>query len=192
MMQVSAAGVFSAVETAFPCPDPAQDGFAAAFWCQEMEEAFALAAAEAGRRKEEFVAAVQRAGMRSDRFRLEVPVSRVRAVDVASLRESLPEVFSQVVFLRSCDAERFVGRRRLYELSCAAAGTDRVRPFERVGRRRLYELSCAAAGTDRVRPFERVNVADLLRVLPPEEAERFVVVRERLMPVRVVCAEEGV
>ena len=45
---------------------------------------------------------------------------------------------------------------------------------------------------DRVRPFERVNVADLLRVLPGEEAERFVVVRERLMPVRVVCAEEGV
>lgn len=168
MMQVSAAGVFSAVETAFPCPDPAQDGFAAAFWCQEMEEAFTLAAAEAGRRKEEFVAAVQRAGMRSDRFRLEVPVSRVRAVDVGSLREGLPEVFSQVVFLRSCDAERFVGRRR------------------------LYELSCAAAGTDRVRPFERVNVADLLRVLPPEEAERFVVVRERLLPVRVVCAEEEV
>lgn len=28
--------------------------------------------------------------------------------------------------------------------------------------------------------------------LPPEEAKRFVVVRERLLPVRVVCAEDEV
>lgn len=102
----------------------------------------------------------------SPEFRLETPFSSVRHVDIPRLRQELPAVFDRLVYLKATDAERFLSRRR------------------------LYELSCEAAGIDRVRPLEQVNLGDLAKVLPADEFSRYLLLTQKPLPARIVRIAE--
>lgn len=152
MSRVSVDQVVSDVVGLFPCPG---DEFEGCEWCQVMVEAFERLVLFFAGEHHRLVGEIESRNLTSDQFVLVREERAERRVEVGALREGLPEVFSEVVHVRATDAERFIGRRR------------------------LYELSVECAGRERVLPFELVSVRDLERVLPGSEVERFVRVVRR-------------
>ncbi|WP_338096811.1 hypothetical protein [Methanorbis rubei] len=102
----------------------------------------------------------------SAEYRIFHPTKTVYEVNVAKLRDALPEIHQKVVHLRSCDVEKFLGRGYLYACAKSAAG-------------------------DRVTEYERVNLADLRKVLTPEEIGPYVVARERVAGPEIITAAEA-
>ena len=65
------------------------------------------------------------------------------------LMDELPDVYDSLVFIKSSDAKRFIGRKE------------------------LYDLAVEAAGRERVAKVEQVNLLDLRKALPAGEAARY-------------------
>ncbi len=148
-----------------PCP---ADEYGEAYWNQEMQYLLTEASALLAGRHRELLAVIHSEDLRSPEFRIETPFTPVRRVDIPLLRQELPAVFGAIVYLKATDAERLLSRRR------------------------LYDLSCEAAGIDRVRPLEQINLGDLAKILPKEEFSRFVLVTQKPLPAQIVrIAEEA-
>ena len=87
-------------------------------------------------------------------------------VDVAKLRADRPDIHQKIVYLRSCDAEKFLGRDVLY-----AAARDR-------------------AG-DRITRYEQVNIEDLRKYLTPGELSGYLITTERPVAPEIIPAAGG-
>ena len=146
-----------------PCP---ADEYGEAYWNQEMQHLLTETAALLAGRHRDLLAVIRSEDLRSAEFRIETPFTQVRHADIPLLRQELPAVFDAVVHLKATDAERFLSRRR------------------------LYELSCETAGRDRVRPVEQINLGDLAKILPKEEFSRFVLVTQKPLPAQIVRIPE--
>ena len=103
----------------------------------------------------------------SEEYRIHWPTKTMYEVDVTKLRESRPELHQKLVHLRSCDAEKFLGREYLYTCAKKAAG-------------------------DRVHKYERVNIEDLRKHLTPEEIAPYLIAKERVAAPEIITTEEAV
>ncbi|MDV0444372.1 hypothetical protein [Methanorbis rubei] len=148
-----ASELLDCVAKAYPCPEVEADAYAAAYWHQEIEYLLTAATELLNARHQEILQIIEDEHLVSDAFSIQTPAVPIRFVDGAALRAALPAVYDAVVRIRATDAERFVGRRK------------------------LYELSREVAGAERLRSAEFVNLGDLFRELPVNEAENFVRVR---------------
>ncbi len=92
--------------------------------------------------------------IQSDEYTLVTPVQYIDAVDVGTLRDQLPHICEQLIHLRAVDAEKILGRPRLYQLANAAD------PY-RTGR------------------LARVNLGDLRKTLLPAEIPQFITTTTR-------------
>ena len=90
---------------------------------------------------------IQQEDLVSEEFVIEIPMDTVVNADL--LRDELPDVYDELVFIKPSDAKRFLGLKTLYDLS-----------VEKAGRGRVGEV-------------ERVNLLDLRKMLPLREAERY-------------------
>lgn len=149
MSQLSVEMLFDELTAAHPCPE---DEFESAVWHQEMMHLFEELLGCFTLRHQKLLDVIQSEVLVSDIYCVHTPKIPVREVDVDKLRSTLPEVFDSVVYVRCSDAQRFIGRRRLYELS---------REF---------------AGVCRVAKHEQVNLGDLAKLLSKDEFEEFVCV----------------
>lgn len=130
-----------------PCP---KDEFEACEWLSEMKflcEEFSLHCSSEFNR---LLEVIKDEDLSSDTFCIVTPEKAERRVDVSKLKAELFSVFDSIVHLKSSDAERFIGRRK------------------------LYELARDSIGEVRISPYERVNVQDLEAVLPKDEVCKFV------------------
>ncbi len=129
----------------WPVPD---DEYAAAYRYQEflycMKELRLLFEA----RHKELIAAIRSEGLASAEFLHEIPTDDVVNTDL--LKDELPDVYDDLVFIQASDAKRFIGLKS------------------------LYAISVETAGRDWVAKVERVNLLDLKKVLPAGEAARYV------------------
>ena len=118
--------------------------FETALWAKAFAETFT----ELARRFEaQYAAEVDRISMEhltSDRYVLKTPYTLHHIADVRKIRQNLPDIFEKIVFIRSCDAEKILGRRTLYRLA-------------------------KEAGPDRIRSLEQINLTDLRQALTEQE-----------------------
>ncbi|MDV0441706.1 hypothetical protein [Methanorbis furvi] len=157
-------GILFAEKIGIFYPEPC-DPFENAIWAAEFAEVFRQLAE---RFEEQHAAVIDRIcieGLTSVHYTIETPYTLTRMVDIGKLRRNLPEVFEKIVFIRSCDAEKILGRKHLYELA-------------------------KAASPDRVIAFEQVNLGDLRQVLAESEIPAYIsVVKKPQLPMIVPLGE---
>ncbi|MDU9376451.1 hypothetical protein McpSp1_10690 [Methanocorpusculaceae archaeon Sp1] len=129
-------------------PKPS-DPFEDAVWCGAMEAALGELIPLFNHGFHAAVNLIRELGLTSPVYELLLPQTVLRHVDAECLRLASPAVYDEVAYLRSSDAERILGRRTLYRLSC--------------------EQDPA-----RTESLAQVNVGDLERILTPSEMEPFV------------------
>ncbi|ABN07078.1 hypothetical protein Mlab_0907 [Methanocorpusculum labreanum Z] len=144
-----------------PVPDEA---FAAAYRYQEFLYCFKELRLLFEERRKELIALIQLEGLVSDAFVLEIPTDNVVNTDM--LKDELPDIYDELVFIQPSDAKRFIGLKA------------------------LYDLSVETAGRDRVAKVERVNLLDLKKALPADEAARYVTSVPHESLIRVVRTAE--
>ncbi|MDO9522298.1 MAG: hypothetical protein Q7J08_01130 [Methanocorpusculum sp.] len=141
-----------------------EDVFAAAYRYQEflycMKELRLLFEA----RHKELIAAIRSVGLALAEFLLDIPTDDVVNTDL--LKDELPDVYDDLVFIQASDAKRFIGLKA------------------------LYAISVETAGRDRVAKVERVNLQDLKKALPANEAARYVKKEPHESLTKVVRAAE--
>lgn len=145
-------------------PEPA-DLFEKALWCNDLSHVFRELCLEFEERYSDCVHLICAENIQSDIYALETPITLVRTVNAAKLRDEMPEVFAKIVYLKSSDAEKILGRHMLYELAKEYA------PL-------------------RVPPLETVNLGDMGKVLSEGEMKRFVKVLEKPGIPKVVRRDE--
>jgi len=128
-------------------PVPA-DEFAAAYRYQEFLYCLKEIQALFEKRHKELIRLIRAEGLESAEFEVEIPLDRV--VDADRLRDELPDIYDELVFIQPADAKRFLGLKT------------------------LYDLSVETAGRGRVAEVERVNLLDLKKALPDREAARYI------------------
>jgi len=134
--------------------------FAAAYRYQEFLYCMKELTTIFEERHTELINMIRAEGLASDEFLLEIPTDDV--VNKVLLRDELPDIYDELVFIRSSDAKRFIGLKA------------------------LYNLAVGAAGRDRVAKAERVNLLDLKKALPAGEAARYVTAEPHDSLARVV------
>ena len=128
---------------------PVPDGeFAAAFRYQEFLYCMKELTKVFEARHKELIEIIRAEDLTSDEFVLEIPADDV--VDKDLLMDELPDIYDSLVFIKSSDAKRFIGRKA------------------------LYDLAVDTAGRERVAKVEQVNLLDLRKALPAGEAARYV------------------
>lgn len=150
------------IEPSYPCPP---DPFETALW----EKSFAETFTELARRFEaQYAAEIDNISINhltSDRYILETPFTLHRIANVEKIRQNLPDIFEKVVFIRSCDAEKILGRRELYRLAKETA-------------------------PKRIRPLEQVNLTDLQNNLPKTELTGYITTVKKPQMPAIVPREE--
>lgn len=126
---------------------PSEDVFAAAYRYQESLYCMKELTKMFEERHKELIALIRAEGLASAEFLLEIPTDDVVNTDL--LKDELPDIYDELVFIKASDAKRFIG---------LAA---------------LYDLAVETAGRDRVAKVERVNLLDLKKALPAGEAARY-------------------
>lgn len=81
------------------------------------------------------------------------------------LRADHPDIHSKIVHIRSCDAEKFLGRKYLYTCAKNAAG-------------------------NRIHPYERTNLEDLRRHLGPAETAPYLLTRTKPLAPEILRTSE--
>ncbi|MDO9522120.1 MAG: hypothetical protein Q7J08_00165 [Methanocorpusculum sp.] len=144
--------VLSILETAFPHP---AEEYADAFFCQEMTAALEAAAKEYKTRFLETVDEIRAGGLESAEFVLRREEKKNKTVNVPLLREEMPDLFAEVVFVSPADAGKLLSKKFLYDAT-----------------KKLIK--------DRIVNYEQVNLKDLETRLPAPEFSRYV--SERVVP----------
>lgn len=145
-------------------PRPA-DPFETALWAKSLAAAFTELARIFETQHTAEIDKISIGHLTSDRYTLETPFTLHRIANVEKIRQNLPDIFEKVVFIRSCDAEKILGRRELYRLAKEAA-------------------------PKRIRPLEQVNLTDLQNNLPKIElADYLTIIKKPQMPA-IVPREE--
>lgn len=134
-------------------PEPA-DTYEKALWCSELLHVFRELALEFEGRYSDTINLIFSENLVSDVYTIETPLTFVRFADVARLRQDMPEVFEDVAYVRSSDAEKILGRRFLYKL-------------------------CQEKDKSRILPLEQVNLGDLEKVLTGDELRRYVKIKTK-------------
>jgi len=124
------------------------DEYAAAYRYQEFLYCMKELTKMFEERHKELIAVIRVEGLASAEFLLEIPADDVVNTDL--LKDELPDIFDELVFIKASDAKRFIGLKS------------------------LYAISVETAGRDRVGKVERVNLQDLKKALPAGEAVRYV------------------
>jgi len=126
---------------------PSEDEYAAAYRYQEFLYCLKELMKMFEERHKELIALIRAEGLASAEFTLEIPTDDVVNTDL--LKDELPDVYDELVFIKASDAKRFIGLKS------------------------LYAISVQTAGRDRVAKVERVNLQDLKKALPAGEATRY-------------------
>ena len=105
----------------------------------------------------ELIEIIRTEDLRSDEFLLEIPADDV--VDKDLLMDELPDIYDSLVFIKSSDAKRFIGRKELYDLAVEAVGRARVAEVERVNLQELRKALTAveAARYTKAEPHESLT-----------------------------------
>lgn len=140
------------VEAVFPVP---AEEYAAAYRHQEMIHLLTAAAELLYTRHQKLLDTIDGEHLISTDYAVWTPETPIRTVNVAALREDLPAVYETLVRIRATDAERFIGRQK------------------------LHELSRITAGADRVRTVEFITLGDLERALPVQERDTYITVTSK-------------
>jgi len=128
----------------WPVPE---DAFAAAYRYQEFLYCMKELMKIFEERHKELIAVIRAEGLASAEFLIEIPTDDVVNTDL--LKDELPDIYDELVFIKASDAKRFIGLKS------------------------LYAISVQTAGRDRVAKVERVNLQDLKKALPAGEAARY-------------------
>ena len=144
----------------WPLPE---DEYAAAYRYQEFLYCMKELTKTFEARHKELIAMIRSVGLTSAEFLLEIPTDDVVNTDL--LKDELPDIFDDLVFIKASDAKRFIG---------LAA---------------LYDLAVETAGRERVAKVERVNLQDLKKALPAGEAARYMKKEPHESLIRVVRRE---
>lgn len=146
------------------------DQFERALWCSELVYVFKELLLEFEERYSREVGVIFREDLHSDVYTLETPVTLVRVVDVPKLRSEMPEVFSDIVYLRCSDAEKVLGRRYLYNL-CKSGYPERIKALEWVNLGDLERVLASCEVGSYVRVVEKPGVPVVCRVCDSVEEE---------------------
>ncbi|MDD4445550.1 MAG: hypothetical protein PHC36_07035 [Eubacteriales bacterium] len=125
-----------------------EDEYAAAYRYQEFLYCMKELTKTFEERHKELIAVIRSVGLASTEFTLEIPTDDVVNTDL--LKDELPDIYDELVFIKASDAKRFIGLKS------------------------LYDLAVETAGRERVAKVERVNLQDLKKALPAGEAARYV------------------
>jgi len=125
-----------------------EDEYAAAYRYQEFLYCMKELTKTFEERHKELIAVIRSVGLASTEFTLEIPTDDVVNTDL--LKDELPDIYDELVFIKASDAKRFIGLKL------------------------LYDLAVETAGRERVAKVERVNLQDLKKALPAGEAARYV------------------
>ncbi|MPL72550.1 hypothetical protein SDC9_18335 [bioreactor metagenome] len=147
-----AAEIRAALEMAFPCP---AEEYADAYFCQEMTKILAELAGFYAARFSETVDEIRAGGLESPEFVLRLEERRSKMVNVPLLRDEMPDLFSDLVFVSPADAGKLLSKKFLYDAT-----------------KKLIK--------DRIVNYEQVNLKDLETRLPAPEFSRYV--SERVVP----------
>jgi len=162
--EVTEAGVGAALEAAFPCPE---EPFERAWHLQEtaavlQDIAQAYAAESAG-----IAADLYAAGMTSPAYEVNVQTKIRYVVDIAKLKDELPQVAEGLLYVSGPNAVKLIGEHR------------------------LYELAVEIAGASRVALLEQVRIEDMRKSLLPEELGRYVSEEEKQSGRPMIICREG-
>jgi len=125
-----------------------EDEYAAAYRYQEFLYCMKELTKTFEERHKELIAVIRSVGLASTEFTLEISTDDVVNTDL--LKDELPDIYDELVFIKASDAKRFIGLKS------------------------LYDLAVETAGRERVAKVERVNLQDLKKALPAGEAARYV------------------
>ena len=139
-----------------------EDEFAAAYWYQEFLYCMKELTKTFEARHTELIEIIRAEDLASDEFVLEIPTDDVVNTDL--LKDELPDVYDSLVFIKSSDAKRFIGRKALYDLAVDTAGRARVAKVEQVNLLDLRKALTAveAARYTKAEPHE--NLAKVVRI----------------------------
>ena len=157
--------VRAALAAAFPCPE---ELFGRAWHLQETAGVLGKLAAAYTAESAKIAAELYAAGMTSPNYTVDVPVKMQTTVDISKLKDELPQVAGNLLYVSSTNAVKLIGERR------------------------LYELAIEIAGDSRVALVEQVRIEDLRKALLAEELGRYV--SEEEIPgdrARISCREGG-
>ena len=147
-----AAEIRAALEMAFPCPE---EEYADAYFCQEMTKILAELAGFYAARFSETVDEIRAGSLESPEFVLRLEERRSKMVNVPLLRDEMPDLFSDLVFVSPADAGKLLSKKFMYDAT-----------------KKLIK--------DRIVNYEQVNLKDLETRLPAPEFFRYV--SERVVP----------
>ncbi len=100
------------------------------------------------------IQSIQDNRIQSDEYTLGTPVQHIDSVNIGKLRDRLPHICDQLIHLRAVDAEKILGRPRLYQLA-------------------------NTADPDRTARLARINLGDLRKTLLPAEVPQFITTTTR-------------
>ena len=141
-----------------------RDTYEQALWCEDLETALAALIPLINSQYHTAVTAIITNNLQNPQYELIRPQTPCRRVNLALLRENLPDIYENIIHIRATDAEKIIGRTGLYQI---ARQTDPAR---------TDALACA-------------NIGDLRKILRPEEAEPYLITnlkpaRPRIIPRR--------
>ena len=140
----------------YPCP--AVSGYERAYWLYECRKSVLWIAGFLNEEYRKQIAAIQESGMTSKHYELmpiEKPESRVR-IDI--MREKYPEAFAELVYIKTSDAGKILGRKTLYALAKEKAGAEEIKTLEQVNVGDVERLMLDAAKAELIET--RMKITD--------------------------------
>ena len=147
----------------WPLPE---DEYAAAYRYQEFLYCMKELTKTFEARHKELIAVIRSVGLASAEVLLEIPTDDVVNMDL--LKDELPDVYDELVFIKPSDAKRFIGLKSLYDLAIETAGRDRVAKVERVN---LLDLKKALPAGEAARYMKKEPHESLTKVVRQEPVE---------------------
>ena len=165
MNTFDAAKIRGVLEAGLPVPE---DAFARAWHLQETAVGLEKLAKEYAAGSAKLAADLYAAGMTSPEYEAKIPIKSQYKVDIPKLKNELPLVSKNLLYVSGSNAVKLIGEHE------------------------LYELALEIAGDHRVSLVEQVRIEDMRRALLAEEIGRYVFEEEKSTDVAMIFRRETV
>ena len=126
------------IQEAHPCP--VENGFERAAWLYETREALRWALDFVELEFKHQIADIQDRGLTSEKYNVFAKVKNYTRVNLEELHTYNPEMFEDLVHIKTTDAEKIIGRRSLYLEAKGILGAEEIKRYQTVNATELYKV----------------------------------------------------
>ncbi len=110
---------------------PADDEYARAWRSMHLADLLGELSLRNREQYHQLLEIIRTENLESRRYCIETPYRTTDTVNLPLLRQTLPDLYTRLVYIRASDAEKYLGKQALYKLAKKAAGT-RINSVERI------------------------------------------------------------